>query len=63
MLEQSSDFAFSIEEAIFAPECPAFQSVFLTSDEQTSSESLLLFQFPFITYLNGDLTRVFFPRY
>lgn len=32
---------------------------FFPSNEQTSSESLLLFQIPFITYLNRDLTRFF----
>lgn len=33
---------------------------FFPGDEQTSLESLLLFQILFITYLNKDLTRVFF---
>lgn len=33
---------------------------FFPGVEQTSSESLFLFQIPFITYLNRDLTRVFF---
>lgn len=63
VLGGNSYFTFFAEETIlkqsesFALHLMVF---FFPGDEQTSSESLLLFQILLITYLNKDLTKLGF---